>query len=127
MIQQSLVDGVAIGYTKCFTIDIAFGILSATVWVGLELDFLVAEHVVVVFRARQHPFTVGVEELEVLEQPECSSQDVNVRVGKSIRHLFDGIIQMDEIQVVLKSSSVTTADASDIHHKLQDSTLSTQT
>ncbi|GKB46181.1 ribonuclease H-like domain-containing protein, partial [Tanacetum coccineum] len=47
----ALVDGVANGLTNVFPSNIAFGILSATVWVGVELDFLVAEHVAVVFRA----------------------------------------------------------------------------
>ncbi|GKD66652.1 hypothetical protein Tco_1308760, partial [Tanacetum coccineum] len=34
---------------------------------GMELDYLVTGHVVVVFRARQHPMQFEYEELEVLE------------------------------------------------------------
>ncbi|GJS63778.1 hypothetical protein Tco_0678342 [Tanacetum coccineum] len=41
-------------------------------------------------------------------------------------HLFDELSN-EENQVVLKSFTVTTADASDKHHQQQDSTSSTST
>ncbi|GJS44077.1 hypothetical protein Tco_0569120 [Tanacetum coccineum] len=52
------------------------------------------------------------------------SHDVNDRVGKSIRHLFDELSN-GENQVVSKSSDVTTADAFDKRQQQQDSTSST--
>ncbi|GJV97866.1 hypothetical protein Tco_1549443 [Tanacetum coccineum] len=66
----TLVDGGANGFTNVFPSSISFETLSATISDGVELDYLVAEHVVVVVRARQHPMSLESEELEVLEQPE---------------------------------------------------------
>ncbi|GKE53279.1 hypothetical protein Tco_1488435, partial [Tanacetum coccineum] len=54
------------------------------------------------------------------------SYDVNDRVGKTIRSLFDEYFN-GENQVVSKSSAVTTADASDTRQQQPDSTSSTPT
>ncbi|GJR93612.1 hypothetical protein Tco_0265786 [Tanacetum coccineum] len=54
------------------------------------------------------------------------SYDVNDRFGKSIRSLFDGYFNGENL-VVSKSSVVTTADASDKRQQQLDSTSSTST
>ncbi|GKG32582.1 hypothetical protein Tco_0430092, partial [Tanacetum coccineum] len=65
----ALVDGVAKGFTNVLSSNIAIEAFSAIVDV---------EHVVVVFRARQHPLPLESEELEVLEQPEQFLEQLTV-------------------------------------------------